>query len=185
MRAALVPLQELKELKTNAKAHDLGIIHTSIDRFGFLERVIINDVTGCLLAGHGRRKTLLQKFQQNAFPPEGIEMTEGDWLVPCDYVSIEAGEEEDAAALVLNRSVELGGWIEPQVLENLQRIAKGTKQGLEGTGYDNDDLDDLLQRAKENTELTSLKFSFVEKSSSDSTVECPACRTRFSLVKKR
>jgi ParB-like chromosome segregation protein Spo0J len=45
-------------------------------RFGFLERIIVNDVTGRLIAGHGRIDTL-EQLKRAGPPPEGIEAHNG------------------------------------------------------------------------------------------------------------
>ena len=145
LRPELVPLLDLEGLPTNAKAHDLGVLHVSLDSFGFLERIVINEITNHILSGHGRRDTLLQKYKAQEVPPEGIEMNEGGgWLVPVDYVSLPENKE-DAAAIMLNKSVERGGWEDPQLLENLQRIAEEGQ--LASTGYEVDELDELMRIA--------------------------------------
>lgn len=109
MRADVMPLKKIQRLPRNPKAHDLGEIHGAIDEFGFLERIIINEVTGHMLAGHGRTETLEQKKLAGDDPPEGITVKGKDWIVPIDWVSVPDNKEE-GAAVALNRLVEKGGW---------------------------------------------------------------------------
>jgi hypothetical protein len=137
-----VSLGELVDCPLNPKLHDLGAIHVSMDAFGFLDRVVINRVTGNLLSGHGRRIVLLQKQQRGDDPPENIEVLQGDWQVPVDYVSIPA-EHEGAVVVALNRAVELGGWDEKALGELLADIAH-QDGNLWATGFDGDDLDRML-----------------------------------------
>ena len=93
MRADTVSIAEIQKLPRNPKAHDLGTLHRSMDRFGYLERVVINDITGRLLAGHGRIEALGQKKLSGQEPPEGVTAQNGDWMVPVDYVNVDPDEE--------------------------------------------------------------------------------------------
>src|SRR3990170_1532514 len=130
MRATVEPLSKLIKmgLPRNAKDHDLGEIHESFRRFGYLERVIVNEETGHVIAGHGRIEGLERDRQSGLEPPEGIEKggKSGDgsyeWLVPSDWVRVAEGEEE-AAAIALNRLVESGGWNEALLVEVLGDLA--------------------------------------------------------------
>jgi len=143
LRATLEPLAKLKRLPRNPKMHDLGEIHTSISRFGFLERIIVNDVTGRLIAGHGRIDALQQKKAVGQGPPENVEERGGQWLVPADHVNIPESEEE-AAAIALNRLGEAGGWDDALLAQVLSDLAAENERELEGLGFDADDLDELL-----------------------------------------
>ena len=64
MRADTLPLSQIERLTRNPKAHDLGTLHRSMDRFGYLERIVINETTGRMIAGHGRCETLTQKKRE-------------------------------------------------------------------------------------------------------------------------
>lgn len=140
----LMPLNEIVRLRRNVKSHDLGAIHQSYGRFGFLERIVVNRVTGRLLHGHGRVDALQQMKASGKGPPPGIEAQGDGWLVPADYV--ELPEEEEAAALALNRLTELGGWNDEALAAVLSDLA--AQDLLAGTGFDEDDVDSLLAFAK-------------------------------------
>lgn len=142
LESKLAPLGSFERLERNAKEHDLGGISTSLERFGFLERVIVNETTGHLIGGHGRIDILQQLEANGESPPENIAVENGEWLVPTDYVSIPE-EDEEAAALALNRLTELGGWDRSALAEILKDSAE-QKEGLRGTGYDLEDLEQLL-----------------------------------------
>ena len=144
VRIEYMPLSALKAWPRNPKEHDLGLLHTSMDRFGFVNPIIINESTGVILAGHGRLDTLAQKQKDGQPLPERCkEGAEGEWLVPV-IRGIELPEREaEAYAISDNRSTESGGWDEALLTKVLQGIVQET-EGLIGVGYNEDDLDALL-----------------------------------------
>lgn len=143
---AMESLSKLRRLPRNPRLHDLGELHTAYTRFGFLQRIIINDVTGRLIAGQGRIDALQQRKVMGKAPPDNVVVSPaGEWLVPADHVEVPE-QDEEAAALALNRIGE-GLWDDRILTAVLADIAAGP--GLDGTGYDADDLDYLLrQQAK-------------------------------------
>lgn len=142
LEPAMVKLSELRRLPRNTKDHDIGAINESYDEFGFLDRIIINKTTGHLLAGHGRIDLLQQLKSSGAKPPAGINPNGKDWFVPADYAEIPA-EKEEKAAIALNRIQERGGHKDDLLAAVLSDYA--AKDDLRGTGYDKDDLDQLLR----------------------------------------
>jgi len=144
MEPKLVRLSELQPYPLNPKGHDLGSIHTSILAHGFLERIVVNETTGHILSGHGRVETLLQQQAQQMDPPANIVAQNGDWYVPVDYVQVPEANE-GAAVIALNRTVELGGWDEHKLAALLQDVQANAAVALESTGYDADDLYELLR----------------------------------------
>ncbi len=142
---AMEPLSKLNRMPRNPKAHDLGDIHTSYNRFGFAKRIIINDGTGRIVAGHGRIDTLQQRKAMDMERPDniGIDEETGEWLVPADHISIPEGEEE-ALAFALNRIGE-GLWDREEEARVLSDLAASGTEGLYGTGADTDYLDQLLR----------------------------------------
>jgi len=53
MEPRLGRLDELVRMPRNPRLHDLGELHEAYRKFGFLQRVVINDATGRMLAGMG------------------------------------------------------------------------------------------------------------------------------------
>lgn len=143
LNPALESLRKLKRLPRNPQRHDLGLLHRSYNRFGFLQRVIVNTVTGRMIAGHGRIDALQQRKASGGEPPVNVEVRGGEWLVPVDYVEVPE-EQEEAAALALNRLGE-GDYDEVILMQVLADLAADV--GLDGTGFDEDDLDALLAYA--------------------------------------
>jgi hypothetical protein len=146
LKARLVPLDDLIALERNPKDHDIGEITESIDRFGFLERVLVNELTGHILAGHGRIDTLKIMRHRGLEPPEGIVLNSAEeWIVPADYTRIPEDEEE-AVAIALNRLTERGGWNEDSLYSVLSDLALQGEHMLNGIGYDLQDVDELRER---------------------------------------
>jgi hypothetical protein len=152
LKSTVERLDELVRLPRNPKLHDLQKINVSYEEFGFLQRVIINDTTGRLIAGHGRIDTLQRRkaagpIKDKKYVPDNIEVADdGMWLVPADHVDVPEAREE-AAALALNRLGE-GDYDEAMLASVLSDLAAQGKidgrDGLAGTGFDADDLDALL-----------------------------------------
>ena len=81
-RIEYVPLTELKGDPRNPKAHDVGTINGSIDRFGVLDLIVRDERTGYLISGHGRTKALTHMSSKGETAPDGVKVSEdGEWLV--------------------------------------------------------------------------------------------------------
>lgn len=145
MRIEYVALSDLHRHPRNPKAHDLGALHTSVNRFGYVAPVLIDERTGYLVAGHGRLDTLAQMKSDGKEPPARIEARSGDWYVPVVRgVTFNSDAEVEAYLVADNRLTELGGWDEPELAALLQSLADEDEALLEATGYDADDLQALL-----------------------------------------
>lgn len=159
MRAQYEPLSKLVGLPRNPKAHNLGDIHQSIDRFGFVSRIVINDVTNHILAGNGRVDTLRQKKLSGQSPPEGVEDRGDDWYVPTDRVSIPEKQEE-ALAVALNKIGE-NEWDDKMTASVLSDLA--AKDDLQGTGFDGEELDFLLKKITPRKDLGNVGDEILSK----------------------
>mgnify|MGYP001594943060 CR=1 FL=1 len=134
-----MPLGEVKRFPRNPKQHDLGLLHRSLSRFGFVNPLIVNEATGELLAGHGRLDTLEQRKAEGKPPPSGIEARDGEWLVPVVRGVSLKGKEAEAFSVADNQTTIIGGWSEQALADILQEI------DLDGVGFDAEDLERLLQ----------------------------------------
>ena len=123
MQAEMVSLESLKELPRNPKLHSLGQIGLSMGQFGFLERIVVNRTTGHIISGHGRMETLALRKSTGEPPPTNVEVRDGSWYVPVDWVEVPE-EQEVAAAIALNRLVEAGGWDRPLLVDCLTEIGQ-------------------------------------------------------------
>lgn len=140
-----MPLDDLPEAVRNPKAHDEQGIDASLDRFGYVEPAVLDERTGRLVSGHGRKRGLQAKRERGEQPPEGVELgAEGVWLVPVyrGWTS-RSDAEAEAYLLAANRLTERGGWQNDGLASLLQELA-GQEGGLDGTGYTADDLTELV-----------------------------------------
>jgi len=134
-----LPLDALEPSEKNPKLHSISQLQASVDRFGFVAPAIRDERTGRLVVGHGRISVLKQAKQEGFPPPSGIQVKDGDWLVPV-VVGWASRDDEEAAAYLIadNRLSETGGWDEDLLASMLAEI------DLTGIGYSTDDLEDLL-----------------------------------------
>ena len=107
--AGLVDINDLIPMPRNAKSHAEREIATSIAEFGFIQPVVVNEITGHLMSGHGRIDALRAMQTAGTPAPDGVTVKRNRWLVPCHRVRVNAAEEY-AASVALNRLVEAGGW---------------------------------------------------------------------------
>lgn len=132
-----VPLAELREDPRNPKAHDQAAITASLERFSVIDPIVVDGRTGYIISGHGRREALLTMAAQGDTPPEGISLgPDGGWLVPVVAGwSSRTDTEARAALIALNRTGELGGWVDASLLELLDELS-GDEVGLDATGFE-------------------------------------------------
>jgi hypothetical protein len=121
------PVASLQLHPENPRQGDVGGIFTSIEANGFYGALVVQESTGRILAGNHRYRAAAE---------DGAE------TIPVIYVDC-----DDATArkimLADNRLADLATNDTALLTELLQNVAaEGT---LEGTGYDGDDLDDLLK----------------------------------------
>lgn len=140
MRPEQLPVDPL-----NAKGHASSVISRSISELGFIEPIVVDERTGQIVSGHGRREELIELEQQGAALPDGIVVDDdGRWLAPV-VLGWRSRDDDHAKAtgIVLNRAGELGGWRADQLTLRLQELdAAGVS--LELVGYSTGQLDDLL-----------------------------------------
>lgn len=142
-RIRYVQLEMVAAAEANPKRHDAALIAGSIDRFGFLLPLLVDDRTGRLVAGHGRLEDLRRRHTAGEPAPAGIREKGGRWFVPVvEGWSSRDDRDADAAAVSLNRIEEEGGWRLPDLYAMLDEFAAEGR--LDGTGFDADDLDTML-----------------------------------------
>lgn len=142
-----LPLTDLRPNPRNPKSHDLETIDDSVGRFGYVEPIIRDDRTGFIVSGHGRTKTLHAMHERGESPPEGVLVDEaGHWLVPVTVGWSSRTDTEAAAALIaLNRTTELGGWVDDALLDMLDDLAD-IEGGLDGVGFEESEIEALRER---------------------------------------
>ncbi len=137
-------LATLKRWNRNYRQGDVGAIIQSIARFGFngALRVWRDDV---VIAGNHALMALLQMKASAYQTPRGIVEHDGKWLIPCVDVSHLSEIEAEAYAIADNRTQERGDNDNEQLAALLASIAAEDAALLAATGYDGDDVDNLLR----------------------------------------
>jgi hypothetical protein len=107
-----------------------------VGRFGFLEPIVLDQRTGFIISGHGRTKTLAAMAERGESPPEGVQVNDdGEWVIPVVTGWASRSDSESAAALIaLNRTTEIGGWQDEELLDLLDGLA-ADEEGLLGVGF--------------------------------------------------
>lgn len=126
-------LDELQPHPDNPRQGDVGAIHTSIEQNGFYGAILVQKSTQRILAGHHRYQAA-----QHA----------GASTVPV----IELDVDDPTALRILladNRTNDLASYDNAALAAVLSSIAQENPEALLGTGYDGDDLDDLLALIQE------------------------------------
>lgn len=124
-----VDLKSLKPFPGNPKDHDRGAILESMQANGVVDMIYVQDwpkTPKYVISGHGRRDTLLAA---------GIKRDD------CIFVQI-SPEAAQRYVIAANRAAERGGWHDDLLVDALKELAESNQ--LMGTGYDGDDLDDLM-----------------------------------------
>jgi hypothetical protein len=136
----------------NAKTHDVAGVRASINRFGMVDVIAIDERTGMLVSGHGRVESLRAEQADGRAAPEGVEDRPDDWYVPVVRGWASATDDEaDGATVAVNRWTEAGGWDWERLVFQLDQLAS-VEDGLIGVGYERNDIDDLLARIDEERE---------------------------------
>jgi len=168
------------------KCHDIGELCASIEKYGFLDPISLDEVG--VVGGNGRIEALTRMKEAGGEPPKNIvALKGGDWAVPCVDVEFDSIEELIAYAIDENNSVFGGGTIPPEVaatiwepdsyLKALEELARDPDNLPETVGAD--DIDDIM---KELQAIADQPLDFggddavePERSGKDKTIECPHC----------
>ena len=143
-RLVYVSIDELTPADRNARLHDLPDLQAKMERFGFLDPIVVDERTGKIVGGHGRMETLQQARAAGLEAPEGIKVTKAGWFVPTmQGWSSKNDLEADAANLALNPSPNDPGFNQELLAEILGGLAKADQ--LEGTGHNEQSLEALLE----------------------------------------
>jgi ParB-like chromosome segregation protein Spo0J len=141
-RIEAMPLGQIKAAKKNPKQHSAEI-GTSVGRFGYVEPIVLDERTGRIVAGHGRREALMAMRKRGDAPPAGIKAEGDEWLVPVlrGWAS-RSDAEADAYLLASNKLTEAGGWDDKALAELLKDLE--AQDALDGVGFTDAELQALL-----------------------------------------
>lgn len=122
-----VPLTAVTPHPKNVRQGDVGAICQSLEAHGQYRPIVVQASTGHILAGNHTWQAM------NALGWKKVAVT---------YIDVD-DDEALRILLVDNRANDLATYDDHGLLELLQQLAS-TKNHLAGTGFDGDDLDDLL-----------------------------------------
>lgn len=145
------PLSGLRPWERNYNRGDVHAIAASIQRWGFNGALRVWDGSldepGTVIAGNHTYLALLQLKDEGADPPMHVGIAgDGDWLVDCIDVSHLSFREAEAFAISDNRTAALA---EPDDTKLLALLREIPGEDLEATGYDIDDVENLMRRMGE------------------------------------
>lgn len=144
-RVEYVALSEIQRWPRNPKLHAEPDLDASLERFGFINPLILDEKTGKLVAGHGRLEALLRRRDAGKPPPERIATKGKEWMVPVVRgVTFKDAAEAEAYLLADNRLTEAGAWDDDALAKMLGRLSEA--DALAGTGYTPGDVEDLWAR---------------------------------------
>ncbi|MEO1064809.1 MAG: ParB N-terminal domain-containing protein [Actinomycetota bacterium] len=126
-RTELVDVDTLTPHPENPNQGDVGAIAVSIEEHGFFGTVLVQESTGTILAGEHRWQAARSL---------------GILEIPVTFVDVD-DDQARRILLVDNRTARIG-LDDPNALATLLTTLAGTDTGLVGTGYDGDDLDQIL-----------------------------------------
>lgn len=137
------PIAELREHPRNPNQGDVGALAALIRRHGFRGAIEVQRSTGFIIAGNHRFKAA-----------RSLGMTH----VPVDLVDVDDREALERL-LADNRSRDLAAYDDGALADLLAELGQdGSGQGLVGTGFDGDDLDELLVRLGSDLSLGTMSF---------------------------
>ena len=124
-----VPLDALHLDPANAREHgpeNLEAIVASLKRFGQAEPLVVQQSSGRVIGGNGRL----------------VAMKKLGWT-ECDVVELDVDDlTATSLGIALNRTGDLAGWDETTLVKLLEELR--AEDALDGTGYSESDIDDLL-----------------------------------------
>ena len=127
--AVWLPIASLKPWDKNPRNNEAAIepVMASLKRFGWGAPLLARKATMEVIAGHTRLKAAI-RLGHTEVPVRVLDITE---------------DEAHALAVADNRTGEFAEWSDEGLIEILGHLAEETDLGLEGTGYDVDQLEEL------------------------------------------
>lgn len=172
------PLSTIQRWPRNPKDHDLPEIQRSIERFGFIRPLLVDERSGKLVAGHGRTDSLTEMKAAGKTAPRGIRVENDEWMVPVERgVSFNSDAEVEAFLLADNQLTIVGGWDESKLSEILIDLQNQGDGALDGVGFSSAFVQALVAR---NVAPAGEFKAFDESVEKDvELITCPHCGAEF------
>lgn len=141
-RIVYMDVDKIESAPHNAKGHDDDLIDASFTRFGYAESGLLDERTGLLVAGHGRRDRLRALKAEGVKPPKGVELRAGKWFMPVErgWSSVD-DDDAIAAGIAFNHISEKGGWKPELLWADLSYLASTSPDALDALGFVMADVD--------------------------------------------
>lgn len=168
-RIEYMPLTAIQRAPRNPKRHDTDGIKASVDHWGLAEVPLIDERTGCLVAGHGRLEDLVVRVERAEAPPDGIDVdaATGEWLVPVIRGWASRSDADAEAYLVASNQLAIkAGWDHQGIAEVMQALHQLDPELAGLTGFTEGELEDLI-KANEVPDLDDLADDLRPPSPSD------------------
>ncbi|MEU0857437.1 ParB N-terminal domain-containing protein [Streptomyces griseofuscus] len=143
-----IPLTDLPPDPANPKKHEVERIIASIQDHGFIETPCVDERTGLIIAGHGRRAALIEMQIRGEPLPAGLLLDDdGGWLVPVTRGWASTSDRQAHAVLILlNRLPEAGGWDPGPLAEILEDLVTGDAALFDSLGFADEEMEELLRQ---------------------------------------
>ncbi|MER5482624.1 ParB N-terminal domain-containing protein [Streptomyces sp. NPDC002812] len=143
-----IPLTDLPPDPANPKRHEIERIIQAIGEHGFIETVVVDERTGLVIAGHGRRTALIEMQSRGEPLPGGLLVDDdGGWLVPVTRGwASESDRQARAVLILLNRIGAAGGWNPGPLAEILEDLATSDAQLFDSLCISDDEMEELLRQ---------------------------------------
>lgn len=163
-----MPVDGIVPNERNPKDHTLHEIEMSMDRFGYTEPILLDERTGKLIAGHGRVEVLQAIKAAGMAAPDGVSIgDDGTWSIPVVRGWQSKDDIEASAYLIAsNRLTEKGGWHADPLADLLAEI-RDSGHGLDGIGYDETEVQDLVDQIAGPPDLDALARELGDPHESD------------------
>src|SRR3954470_24609808 len=141
-------LSDLTPAERHPKDHDLPALVASLRRYGWTEAALVDERTGRLVAGHGRREACIMLRQNGEPPPGGVYVDDdGEWLVPVERGWESRNDTEAEAYIITSNSLsEAGGGLNRTLAEMLEDVITEDAPLIETTGLTFERVDQILAR---------------------------------------
>lgn len=134
---------EIVKWDKNPKKHNIPAIEHSIDKFGYINPIVINECNQTILAGHGRLDSLIEMKRLNMDPPVGIKVgDEGQWLAPV-IRGITLNQSDHLAYTIADNQLTMSRGFRDNITELLKEIENLGQINLNQLGFSADDLKKL------------------------------------------
>lgn len=152
-RIVYMDLGGLQPAVRNPKDHDLPGIVASLRRYGWNSPAELDERTGRMVVGHGRREACVMMRQAGDPPPGGVIVDDdGEWLVPVLRGWASRDDAEAEAYIIAHNSLgEAGGWDNRTFAAMLEDVVTADAPLIETTGITFERVDEILRRVDPET----------------------------------